>query len=429
MFKAGRSLTLERGGRKVGTVLRGWKKSQYLLVDIPGGLWTAPSKEPILCKLFSAGAARGFKTQFLGVLRELELLILKYPSDIVDKTNRSSPRFNTTLPVSVLGGPDGAQERGEGVITNISKGGCQIVCPTCSGRLDIGAKLYLRASLAAGSIIERASCQLRSSTLSNGQIIYNVKFNVGGKENSTAVHEFLSNLDLFDLKENEILTPPKPVDLIPTGEFCQVQVENFKFNSVFRGHFAPNYFLMDIPSLKGSVKYIPRDCLITIRFVHKGMAYGFKTALIRMYTKPSIVCAMEYPQQINNIHLRKSLRLNIFLLSKLRAKQRAIDGAIIDLSKGGCLLSTQQSGIKVGENCFLDSHLPTGAKIERLLCQTRSLRKREDKMMIGLDFGKHESNLSFHQEKRDSYSLLKSYYDECMIGHPLAQTPRVVNND
>ncbi|VAX21760.1 hypothetical protein MNBD_NITROSPINAE04-2379 [hydrothermal vent metagenome] len=429
MFEAGRSLTLERGGLKVRTVLRGWKESQYLLVDIPGGLWTTPSKEPILCKLFSAGAARGFKTQFLGVLRELQLLILKYPSNIVDKTNRSSSRFNTTLPVSVLGGPDGEQERGKGVITNISKGGCQIVCPTHSGRLDIGDKLYLRASLAAGSTIEKAPCQLRRTTRSNGQIIYNVKFNIGVRENLTAVHEFLSNLDLFDLKEKEILTPPGPVDFIPTGEFCQVQVEDFKFNSVFRGHFSPNYFLMDIPSLKGSVKYIPHDCLITVRFIHKGMAYGFETTLIRMYTKPSTICILEYPQQINNIYLRKSLRLNIFLLSKLQAQQRAIDGAIIDLSKGGCLLSTQQSGIKVGENCFLESHLPTGAKIDRLLCQTRSLRKRGDKMMMGLDFGKRESNLSFHQEKKDSYALLKSYYDECMIGSAFAQTPRVVEDD
>jgi len=429
MFKAGRSLTLERGGVKARTVLRGWKNGQYLLVDIPGGLWTAPSTAPILCQIFSAGAARGFKTEFVGVLRELKLLVLKYPSDIVDATNRSSSRFNTTLPVSVLGGRDGDEEWGRGVITNISKGGCQVVCPTGSGHLDIGDKLYLRACLAVGSVIEKAPCQLRRLTQVNGHIIYNVEFDMAVRENLTAVHEFLGDLDSFDLKDKEILTRPEPVDFIPTGENCQVQIENSKYSSVFRGHFSPDYFLMDIPSLKGNIKYIPHDCLITIRFVHKGMAYGFETALKRMYTKPSIICVLEYPQEIKNIHLRKSLRLNVFLLSRLRAQQRAVDGAIIDLSGGGCLLSAEQARITVGEECFLESNLPSGGKIERLVCQTRSLRKRGDKIMIGLDFGKHESNLSFDQEKKDSYSLLKSYYDECAIGYTFALTPRSAKTD
>lgn len=429
MFEAGRSLTLEREGLKDKTVLRGWKSGQYMLVDIPSGLWGTPSTAPIIGKLSSAGVARDFKTEFLGVLRELKLLILKYPSNIVDTTNRASSRFHTTLPVTVLGGDSGGEERNKGVITNISEGGCQVVCPACSAELNIGDKLYLRACFAADSIIEKVPCELRSSTRLNDQIVYNVAFDIAAGDNLDAVKDFLNNLDLFNLQDKKKSAYPEPVDYIPTGEFCQVQIDDAKYSSVFRGHFSPDYFLMDIPAIKGNIKYIPHDCPIIIRFVHKGMAYGFEAALIRMYTKPHIICVMEYPEKMKSIHLRKSLRLNVFLASRLRTERLTVDGAITDLSEGGCLYSTAQAGIGIGEKCFLESDLPNGEKIERLVCQARSLQKSGNKTVIGLDFGKHEAGLSFDQENGDSYSLLKSYYDECVIGHAAPLSPRVTATD
>jgi len=196
---------------------------------------------------------------------------------------------------------------------------------------------------------------------------------------------------------------------IPVGDVCQIQLYDEKMFSTFRGSKKPDYAIIDIPTAGGKPVYISPNAILLVRFLAKGSVYGFKTGLIKTYSKPSPVCAIEYPASIKTVNLRKSRRITTLLPATIETENGSFAGAFIDLSEGGGLFSTlgmENKTIKAGSECIVSVTLPSGEKVEKLQSHLCSIKKREGKTLVGLCF----------DHNGESHSLtLQSYYDTCSI--------------
>lgn len=196
---------------------------------------------------------------------------------------------------------------------------------------------------------------------------------------------------------------------IPIGDVCQIQLDDEKMFSTFRGSKEPDYALIDVPTVGGKPAYISFNDVFMIRFLAGGAVYGFETKIVKTYTKPFIVCVIRYPETIKTVILRKSKRIIIHLPATIETEKGSFVGAIIDLSAGGGLFSTfamENRTVKKGGECFLSATLPSGAKVDKLRSQLCSVKERGGKTIIGLRFEPNGDS---------SYSSLKSYYDICSI--------------
>ena len=175
-FESGMELSLELNGQAYRTALRGWRRSQYLMVDLPdAGQWPPQSKEVIIGRLFGNGTYYGFSTECMSVMREFRLVILRYPEDMVDTTYRKTERFAISLPVTVHRQLSGGERQEKGVITNISAGGCQLRSPKPIGK---GDSFRLTINLPTGQTIKEVNCLSRSVNPETDHFVVGLSFDI-----------------------------------------------------------------------------------------------------------------------------------------------------------------------------------------------------------------------------------------------------------
>lgn len=126
MFKTGMEITLERNRLSARALVRGWKDGAYILMEMPDLRWKQNDPTPIVGRASRGGKYYGFTTKYMGALPEINLVILEYPEDIVDSVLRTAERYPVTLPVTLTAKNKGKEFTYQGVITDLSKGGCLI---------------------------------------------------------------------------------------------------------------------------------------------------------------------------------------------------------------------------------------------------------------------------------------------------------------
>lgn len=185
MFEAGMVMSLEKGGAASRTSMRAWKEGHYILVDLPGGVWAVPSEDEIIARVVGHGMYMGFTTGYLGVLREFNILVLKYPGDIME-TPFESEKYSVSLPAQVTSGEGG--EEGRGVITSVSEDGCVFVT---GAQMREGKAVMLRVNLptAPGGVSLKGVIEKADQW--SGQRVCDMKFETLDRESKKHITEFL----------------------------------------------------------------------------------------------------------------------------------------------------------------------------------------------------------------------------------------------
>jgi len=196
-LKAGMELSLEQGSKASKTVLRGWKKNQYLLVDMPDASWSRADSSEIIGRLFGEGHYYGFTTTRLGVLMEFKLVVLRYPEDIMANSYRQNERYDATLPVTISRQTETGRADDVGVITNISEGGCKLVCHKT---YHVDSKILLQIDFPTGSRIDKLTCVLRSETNMGDKNSYGVEFDAIDDDELNPLREFLKQVQVYQIK-------------------------------------------------------------------------------------------------------------------------------------------------------------------------------------------------------------------------------------
>lgn len=211
LFATGQEVILERGSHSAKSKLRGWRTGHYLLVDAPDKTWNAISSTPIIGRLSGEVSYYGFTTEALGlfvvenVLAQEDIfvvdniLVLRYPDDIVETSSRKQLRFDTTIPVEIVDKDGSGDANIAGVITNISESGCQLVC---AEPYNVDEKLYLRVYFPTGSRIEKIGSILRSVTKLNDKFSYGVLFDIIDDDELIPLKEFINTVNEYNISDH-----------------------------------------------------------------------------------------------------------------------------------------------------------------------------------------------------------------------------------
>ncbi len=105
---------------------------------------------------------------------------------------------------------------------------------------------------------------------------------------------------------------------------------------------------------------------------------------------------MFYIRRIETHELRAHKRLNCYLPANVRVKDNRMEGGIIDISKGGCLIIIEKAKIKVkkklvfqvGDEISISFQLSGVENKLTVAGKQKTLRQGKDSVAIGIQFYK-----------------------------------------
>ncbi len=126
----------------------------------------------------------------------------------------------------------------------------------------------------------------------------------------------------------------------------QIQVDGYpqRMKSHFVGREEGRYIILKIPSLlKNPAEILTKGKEVTVRYVHQGSVYGFRTPIVFVEFEPLNIFFVKFPRTIEDHNLRTHKRFECSLPARLeflnqRHKNRKLQfrGFVGDISKGGC---------------------------------------------------------------------------------------------
>jgi len=146
---------------------------------------------------------------------------------------------------------------------------------------------------------------------------------------------------------------------------------------------------------------------VTIRYLEKGSAFGFTSHIFKFISDPDRLLFVEYPKKIENQNLRGKQRLDCYLPAHMTLNEDSghkitIEGAIIDLSKGGCqFIASKQSleeydfQLEIDFEVLISFNLPGLEQPLTItaLAKNTHFKKRENNLSIGLRFIKIDKEM------------------------------------
>lgn len=192
---------------------------------------------------------------------------------------------------------------------------------------------------------------------------------------------------------------------IPVGEPCQIQLDQGKLPSFFRGYSYPKYILIDGPVTRSGPVVAVSGTFYVVRFIHMGLVYGYESMLMKQYSTPVSIWVMRYPDEIQTVNLRKSERMSTFIPASFDSGEGVITGAIVDISEGGgFFVAPSHAAIQPGQTAQMDMTLPNGEKITDYECKICTVKPNGAKVSFGINFNQLDTVNS--QKIRAFYLML-----------------------
>ena len=119
--------------------------------------------------------------------------------------------------------------------------------------------------------------------------------------------------------------------------FIEINEQRKKLTSKIVGLEHKEYLIIRAPAGIGSVlgKLNPGKIFV-VKYVHRGIAYGFKTHVLTSITSPTSLLFIDYPKTIIEQGLRAENRYKCYLNCRVRTDKFESLGAVVDISMGGC---------------------------------------------------------------------------------------------
>jgi len=115
-----------------------------------------------------------------------------------------------------------------------------------------------------------------------------------------------------------------------------------KFRTIFVGYLPKKYVLVQFPDSKkmGNFgQFITQGVGVTVRGLiegQEGCVAAFVTSIKQTLQLPSKLIVLDFPKTISMQSLRKSIRIDTDISSKVRIDKNVWEGMITDISSNGC---------------------------------------------------------------------------------------------
>jgi hypothetical protein len=181
---------------------------------------------------------------------------------------------------------------------------------------------------------------------------------------------------------------------LPIGHEMLVQFEGEKarFKSSYYGQKPEEFLIVQMPGIPGIREKLLNGNGLVVRYLVGGRVYGFKSHPVGNVVRPCPLIFLTYPQSIESLNLRQSERVNTFLDATGTIDDVSMDGVILDLSVGGCMLMVHRTtgiswpSLEPGQIVRLEFALGKDEPPVSVLSQTISARKDLDRIRLGIKF-------------------------------------------
>lgn len=181
---------------------------------------------------------------------------------------------------------------------------------------------------------------------------------------------------------------------LPIGHEMLVQFEGEKarFKSTYYGQKPEEFLIIQMPGIPGIREKLLNGGRLVIRYLVGGRVYGFKAHSQGHVVRPCPLIFLSYPQSVESLNLRKSERVNTFLDAKGSIDGVIMDGVILDLSAGGCMLLVHRTtgiawpSLDPGQIVHLEFSLGKDQEPTTILSQVISMRKDPERIRLGIKF-------------------------------------------
>ena len=170
---------------------------------------------------------------------------------------------------------------------------------------------------------------------------------------------------------------------------CQDRISS-KFIGVEHGR----YLILSVPLMSTSdLKAIfAQGKGVVGRYIHEGRVLGFETEVQGVIIQPANLIFLKYPSSVQDMNLRKHKRNECYLPAEISADDTQAHGVIIDISLGGCCLSTKHTAKLKKDSIAVDKKLKVQfalpgreGKLNIVSC-IKNIRKDGHITMFGLQF-------------------------------------------
>jgi len=156
------------------------------------------------------------------------------------------------------------------------------------------------------------------------------------------------------------------------------------YETLLIGWKKDRFLVGDTPVLSGKPVSIPKGSYFIGHFQSYRTVYGFETSVLDVKTEPYPIIFLAYPNIVKEMYLRRHQRTKINTPASIYSIVTR-NGSIMDISEGGCLLETEYS-YDVGSQFYLSFALPEGPKVEHVKAVVRNVRRRFNKILLGIEF-------------------------------------------
>jgi hypothetical protein len=191
------------------------------------------------------------------------------------------------------------------------------------------------------------------------------------------------------------------------------------FKSTLIGMVHGQCLIIKLPLMSDIPLKIFQQNYFVVRYVHAGCAYGFRTSLVSLIKEPLRLFVLDYPDNIENLNLRKNDRYNCLIpaVAKiLRADATSFEwqGFITDISAAGCCFECIiPDGVKpadatIGDMVDFSINFPNDDAIWTLNAETRSLNIDQKKSIFGLKYVPNSDIVS----QQAAMNVIQSYIEK-----------------
>ncbi len=171
--------------------------------------------------------------------------------------------------------------------------------------------------------------------------------------------------------------------------------KNIRYKSSIVGWKTDNLIIIDMPILNGAYVNLTDGCTCIVRYIHCGNACGFETKVLKNINDTKLpLIYLGYPNLIERISLRRHDRIQTaipaFIEVQINDKTEKMQGSILDLSVGGCLLDIpDHKGVNLDIESKINlsfSFANTGDPVEVVPATIKRIQKVRDNTMAGAQF-------------------------------------------
>ena len=176
--------------------------------------------------------------------------------------------------------------------------------------------------------------------------------------------------------------------------FIEINEQRKKLTSKIVGLEHREYIIIRSPAGIGSVlgKLNPGKIFV-VKYVHRGIAYGFKTHVLTSISSPANLLFVDYPKLVVEQGLRAENRYKCYLNCRVKTAEFESLAAVVDISMGGCCFTIPARESKdephlmtVGTDIEIKLRKPDSKDMIPILGTVGNIIETSDTTRVGVSF-------------------------------------------